>query len=114
MEKWVEELKVGDKIYTPPAGMTGGTIHTITKITKTEIVTKTNRFNKETKKATTSNSSWYAIYFEQFTPELQAAYNHSKLVKEVNKINFRSLSTENLEKILEIALSEEKIVKIGD
>jgi hypothetical protein len=109
MEKWVEELKVGDKIYTPPTNIRGGILHTITKITKTEIVTKTDRFNKETRKSTTSNSPWYSVYFKQFTPEVQAAYDHSKLLRKVNKINFSSLSTENLEKILEIALPEEKI-----
>jgi len=103
MDKWIENLKVGDKV------LCDDNLIEVTAIHKLHIVCGGSKFKKLNGQKVGS-TGWYSSYIREATPERIAEIAEKevrgKLLREIRDHNFRSGSTETLQKIVALLDAE--------
>ena len=104
MAKWLEELKVGDKV------LDGDNLVEVTAIHKLHIVCGGAKYNKISGRQVGS-SVWSSSYLTEATPEAISEINDKRIRQKLlfiiaRETNFRNLETATLQKIVDIIKSE--------
>lgn len=93
----LDHLKAGDKVYINNR-YNGITIHTIDRVTKTQIIIGNTKYNKNGSQIG-AYSRWSREYIYEITPDIIAEYNIQKLQKKLLKINTIKINKENYSQI---------------
>lgn len=109
MSDWLENLKAGDYVFVQNHNTKRLT--TIERLTKTQfVVADTSTRFKRTTGREIGGSSWFSCYLAEATEENIAAFKaqnqRNKLIRMVAETDWRKLSTEQLNEILNIVRKE--------
>ncbi len=99
---WLDELKEGDRVYV--SGRYNSILHTVDKVTKTQIVVSGNRYRKSSG-TQCGDHGWHWQSLEKFTPEKEAEITKEnrrsaiigKLLDKWHGQSVRAMSNEQLE-----------------
>lgn len=104
MKEWVQNLKKGDNVIVSSRGDIDK-IHEVERTTKTLVIVRNYRFNKETLKPHGQDRYAASTLFEYTKRECERIYyeeeKHS-IVKELKNVDFNSVSLEDLKTIKQI------------
>lgn len=106
MEKWIEELKVGDKFAVDHGryGKTEYYIHTITKITLKQIITDMGYSFWKEKGQQVGHDKWHNINMEVITEKIRDWIFRNNVKNLIRMTNLDKLNLGQLERIREAIL----------
>lgn len=96
---WLESLEIGDEVAVCSRGKFS--IETVTKVTRTQIVTQYGRYRKDTGYSV-GVSIWNLANIKPVTDAIRETIKKSQLRSELTKQNFNGLSLDQLERIKSI------------
>ena len=108
IEKWVSELKVGDKVYVSnPHRHGSGDIKFVEKITKTQVTVNDSRFMKKSRRIIGSYLNiWISEWTQEREDKIRKEEEHCKrreeLMSRLNSVSWYSYTNEQLQGIVKV------------
>lgn len=97
--KWIKELKVGDKFIIREQYGKGLKSYTVTKITNTQIVSENMRFWKAKNGRMVGSMGWHIAYMEQLTEDAKNDLLRQKIQYLILHIDYNKISIEQLRNV---------------